>query len=1108
MKTVRVCGMVSLFAFIAFCFNAKQGWSQVTASISGRVVDATGATVGGATVTVKNPETGATRIVTTDETGNYRVLSLPVGSQEIRAEKQGFRAAVRTGINLVVGQEAVVELKLDVGQLAQDITVAEDVPLVDVTTANVSGFVGERQIKELPLNGRSFDNLITLNPGSINYTYKSQGTVTSQGNTFSVAGRRPLENIFLLNGIEYTGSSQLSNTPGGVSGNLLGIDAVREFNVLTGAYSAEFGKRAGAQVTAITQSGTNQFHGSVFEFLRNSALDARNIFDLNPSGGKSSAAPFRRNQFGGSVGGPIQKDRLFFFGNYEGFRHRLVINSVSVVPDQEARLGRLPNATTGVLASVPSLRPEMLGFMALWPQPNGPQILVDATAPGTGKVPTGTAYSYNGAKQTINEDFLTLKGDYNFRNADSLSLSYTLDDGDNLSPLADPLFGNFIKLRSQVASIRETHIVSPRVLNTFTFGFSRAGFALDSFAFANYPANLSFVSGQGPGGIVIGGGATTTGAAAITSAGPNNAAGARNQRNLFTFTDGIQIIRGNHQFSFGAWFQKLQDNEDTASRRTGVANFASLTTFLQGTLSATGFQIVPTTTELGFRSWFGAWYAEDSMKLRRNLTLRLGVRHEFTTGWNEKFGRAANYVTDANGALLTEPRVGKSAFTENNGKWLFGPRAALAWDPFGRGKTAVRAGFGIYYTLIDNLAFLLNSLPPANGSATFTGSLFNIGIPFSQGVQPYRACGPGVPSPCTTFAPQGIEAAPKTPTTNEWNLTIEQQLGANMALRVGYVGAFGYHGLLSVDPNSIPAQICSNAAGCPVDAAVPTPTTVPQGTKYIPLLTPPPAPATSARPNPYLAAGFFWYTGGNSSYNALQLEVTRRLSQRLQFRGNYTWAKNLDMNSALTIAQAQNQPQMVLDRNDLRRDWGASALTPTSQGTISAHYELPFGSPNAKGIAKLAGGWQLNGIATMLSGFPFTPVIGANRSGDGNTRNPDRPNLNPSFTGPVLLKTQAKWFDTAAFVLPTARTWGSLGRGTLRGPGLQTVDLSVMKNTAITERVDLQFRAEFFNALNHTNLGPPNPIVFSGTSVSPSAGLITTLASDSRRIQLGLKIIY
>src|SRR5262245_27433717 len=743
----------------------------------------------------------------------------------------------------------------------------------------------------------------------------------------------------------------------------------------------------------------------------------------------------------------------------------------------------------------------MLSYFRLWPDPNGPEILVPSSSPPAGcsspcLVPSGSAFSYNSPKQEINENFGTVKGDYNFRNNDSLSVSYTVDDGNNLSPLADPLFGNYITLRSHVASIRQTHIFSPRHLNTFTFGFSRAGFKLDPVSFGDFPSNLSFVTGQGPGGIIIGGTTTTTAAAAITSAGPNNAAGAKNRRNLFTFTDGLQISSGIHQFNLGGWLQKIQDNEDTASRRTGVATFASLTTFLQGT--ASNFQVVPKTTELAFRSWFGAWYAEDSVKLRRNLTFRAGIRHEFTSGWNEKFGRAANYVTDSNGVLLTDPPIGNSVYTQNHAKALFAPRIALAWDPFGKGKTAVRAGFGMYYTLIDNLAFLLNSLPPYNGSITFspspnsTLSLFSF-LPITPGVQPPAN---------SVFAPQGIEAAAKTPTVNEWNLTVEQQFSSSMAVRVGYVGSFGYHGLLSIDPNTLPAQICSDLSGCAVDT---TGTRVPEDTKYIP-------PSPTARLNPSLGAGFFWYTAGNSSYNSLQLDVIRRLSRGLQVRGNYTWAKNLDMNSALTIAQAQNQPQMVMDRNDLRRDWGPSALTPTNQASISAHYEFPFSSATARGLRKLSSGWQLNGITTLLGGFPFTPQIGFNRSGDGNTRNPDRPTLDPSSTGPVLLKTQKKWFDPAAFSMPTVRTWGNLGRGTFRGPGLQTVDLSVSKNTAVTERLAVQFRAEFFNALNHTNLGPPNPIVFSGNSnaftISPSAGLITTLATDSRRIQFGLKIVY
>ncbi len=1102
MRIRQFSGWVSLVLGALFLLTGPQSASaQVNASMTGKVEDPSGAAVGGATVTVKNLETGSTRTVTTDETGNYRALSLPVGPQEVRAEKPGFKSAVRTGITLVVGQDAVVNLKLDVGQVTQEVTVAADVAIIDTTTASISGLVGEREVKDLPLNGRSFDNLIALNPGSVNYVLKSPNTTTSNGNTFSVAGRRPLENMFLLNGVEYTGSSQLAVTPGGVSGQLLGIDAVREFNVLTGTYSAEYGKRAGAQVSIVTQSGTNQLHGSVFEFLRNSAMDARNPFD------QATIPPLQRNQFGFAVGGPIKKDKLFAFSNYEGFRYRYGVSNVSVVPDPQARLGLLPNAA-GVYTPVTGLNQAMLPFTSLWPQPNGSEILLNG-------LPTGTAYSYNSPKQAINEDFSTMRGDYNLRDQDSLSLSYTIDNSNNLTPVADPLFGSYSTLRTQVASVRHSHIFSPRVLNTFTAGFSRSSYGFDSFAFTSFPANVSFVAGAGPGGLTIGGGAAGTGAAAITAAGPNVASGSRNHRNLFTYSDGLQISRGIHQINLGAWFQRMQDNEDIASRRLGLATFATLTTFLQGTTS--NFQIVPTTTELGWRSLFGAWYLEDAMRLRQNLTLRVGIRHEFSTGWNEVAGKAANYITDAQGVLVTDPRVADSVYTGNNAKRLFGPRVALAWDPFGKGKTAIRAGFGTYYTLIDNLAFLINALPPYNGSAAYSGSLFNFtstnnSIPFQKGVLPPRSCGLGIPQPCTTFAPQGIDAVAKTPTVEEWNLTVEQQLTSNTAIRVGYVGSFGYHGLLSVDPNTVAAQICSTAGGCRAggNAAAAAPTnaalqsTVSQGAQYIPV---------QLRPNPYVSAGFFWLTEGNSSYNALQVEVNRRLTRRLQFRANYTWAKNLDTNSGLTGAQANNQSQMILDRNDLRRDWGPSALTPTSQASISAHYEFPFGDAKGVGLRnKLAGGWQVNGITTLLSGFPLTPTVGSNRSGDGNTRNPDRPFRNASFTGPVsgreVLRAQGRWYDPQAFVVPAVGTWGDLGRGVLRGPGLANVDLSMSKNTSLSERVGLQFRAEFFNAFNHTNLGNPNPIAFSGTAPSPSAGLITSTATLSRQIQLGLKIIY
>jgi len=1082
-------GMIAAVAVMAMWLGALPALAQVTAAISGKVQDPSGAGIGGANITVKSVETGATRTAVSSDNGSYRVDSLPLGQTEVEASKTGFQTENKTGVNLVVGQDATVNLQLPVGNKVEHMDVAEDIPTVNITTAPISGLVTEEQVKDLPLNGRSLDNLIATNPSALNYSsYKSSGTTTSDGNTFSVAGRRPGDNQFLLNGVEYSGSSQLAVTPGGVSGELLGIDGIREFNVLSDTYGAQYGKRAGGQIVIVTQSGTNMVHGSLFEFLRNSALDARNFFD------QGYVPPFRRNQFGGAIGGPIRKNKLFLFSNYEGFRQSLALTSVSVVPDSQARLGNLPNATTGIYAPVANLNKGMLPYMVMWPVGNGPELL---TATG---LPTGTQYSYNNPHQAIHEDFGTARADYAISDRDTASLFYTVDNGNSTLPQVDPLFTDGEQLSSQVASTQETHIFSPNLLNTMNFGFTRATFNFDPIATTPFPSSLSFVQGQQPGGIVVSGAVTTTGPGAITSAGTNNASNSWNRRNLFTYADDVQSTHGIHHFSAGVWFQRLRDNEDSGSRQLGAATFATLTTLLQGTVST--FQVIPQANELGWRSWYGAWYAQDEIHLRPRLTLQLGIRHEFTSGWNEESGRASNYITNGSGVLLTNPIVGSSILTQNNMKKLFSPRVSLAWDVFGNGKTAVRSGYGIYYSMIDALAFLMNALPPTNSSLSFANQPLLPLLPIVQTAPP--ACGAGS-SPVCALAPQGLQPNAKALAVNEWNFTIEQQIAKGTSLRVAYVGSFATHGLLSVDPNTIAPQICE-AATC-VSGGTPGTTkgSVTMGQQYIPVTT---------RPNPNLGAGFFWYTEGNSRYNALQTDLVHRLSHGLDIRANYTWSKNLDLNSGLTGAQSNNQAQMIMDPYDLGRDWGPSALNVANQASISLDYRLPFGHgqaifAGAQGIGQqLIGGWQVNSIITALSGFPFTPQDGSNRSGDGDTRNPDRVSVNPAFSGPVVTGNPNQWYNPNAFLLPTAGTWGNLGRGVYSGPGLTAADISLFKNISVTERMHLQFRAEAFNSLNHANFATPNATVFSGTAVSPTAGLVTATATTSRQIQFGLKLIF
>jgi carboxypeptidase family protein len=1058
--------------------------AQVSASIAGRIEDASGAAVPETAVAVTSQETGVTRTVTADAAGDYRVLSLPVGRYEIKAEKAGFKAAVQTGINLVVGQQAVVNLRLEVGEVQQQVTVTGEAALVNTTTASVAGLVGEKAVKELPLNGRSFDTLIALNAGSVAVTSEKGGGVAAQsGNLFSVSGRRWSENLFLMNGVEYTGPSLGHSIPGGVSGQMLGIDAVREFNVLSDTYSTEYGKRAGGQVSIVTQSGSNQLHGSLFEFLRNSKLDARNFFD------QGTIPPFKRNQFGGAAGGPIRKDKTFVFGNYEGFRQRLGLSYVTFVPDDNARKGLLPNAQ-GVPTPVAGLVPGMLAYMAFWPEPNGPNL------------GGGIAETFSNPLQSIREDFGTVRVDHTFSDKDQLSAVYTVDDGYNLTPMQDPLFASLTALRSQVLSLQETHLFSPSVINTFTAGISRAGFDYSNPPLISLPSNLLFVPGEFPGRIGIGGG-NTVGNTSLTVAGGTITTRQTSARTPFTYQDGVQVVKGSHQISAGVWFQRLRSNELAHRTGSGVSTFTSLQTFLQGTVSQ--FQVASALTPRYWRQLEGAWYIQDNIQVRPNLTVRLGLRHEFTDGFNEATGRASNFNFDSNGVLLTTPTVGSSVYKENNSKWLFGPRVGIAWDPFGKGKTSIRAGFGTHYDLIDVLSLLVNPLPPYNSIATFANVPFLSIVPVSPSTPFPPPCGPGVPSPCTTFAPGGVQPNIKTPTVEEWNFTVEQGITPNTSLRLSYVGSHGFHQMASANANSLHSQICSNPAGCVSGGVGSARGLVAQGAEYIPVGT---------RPNPYLANGNMFFSVVNSSYNALLVELTHRFSSGLQFRANYTWSRDLDFQTGYGNADANNNGQGLEDPYNPKRDWGPSAQNVTNKFVFSGGYELPFGQKKSwlSGLTgageKLVSGWQVNWIVTARSGFPFTPTAGSNRSGNGDSSAPDRPSVNPAFTGPVILGKPEQWYNPNAFILPVAGTYGNLGRDSLIGPGLGDLDLSVFKTTSITERVSLQFRAETFNLLNHTNFyGPPLP-VFSGTAISPSAGIITSTTTTSRQIQFGLKLVF
>ena len=1032
-------------AFVLVLSSACCLWSQVVgASISGTVRDASGAPLPGVKITLLNTETNGERSLITDSAGHYVAPSTAIGSYRVAAVKEGFQSETKTGIHLVVGQAVEVDLSLQIGEVRQVVTVEEAPDPVSVSTEDTSGLVNERQVKELPLNGRSYDQLMTLNPATVNYTSQRSGGVgtsnSSVGNMFAVSGHRPQENLFLLNGIEYTGASEINNTPGGASGQLLGVDAVREFNVVTDAYGAEYGKRPGAQVSIVTASGTNDVHGSAYEFLRNSALDARNFFDGR------SIPQFQRNEFGGAIGSPIKKNKIFLFGNCEGFRQHLGLSDVTLVPDNASRA-----------TAVPAVRP----LLSLWPVQNGPNL------------GGGIGEAFSNPLQKIREDFGTTRADYTVSDRDTLFAVYTIDDSADNTPTLNPLSGVIETLREQVASIQEQHVFSPRVLNTARFGFSRAGYLFTGYTPENLPG---WVEGSPIGAVVVGGGTALNGASQISLAGTNAGSNLSAVRNLFTYDDHMSINSGIHQIEAGVWLQRLQANDNLAQYQYGQASFGSLSSFLQGNVST--FTVIPSPTPLGWRSIEAAGFVEDTIRPTRHFEVKVGFRFESTNGWNEAHGRASNYLFQS-GAIETNPRVASSAFTVNRAKFLSEPRFGLSWDPFGKGKTVINGGFGIYRMLLDNLDYRLDQTAPFNT----TQSLKNVSV--SQlGIAP----GSSLPSG-GLISPSGVQPDAYTPTILTWNFKIQQEIAANTVLTAGYVGSHGYHEMLSLDANE------------------PLPS-LRGGNIYYPKNAP--------LANPNLANTTSWFSEGVSSYNALELDLNRRFSSGLQLRGVYTFSKNLDDGTAWNSSVAANAPGFVMFPLNPKWDWGRSTTDVRHLASINGTYDLPIGRGRhfMNGVSgwrdKVASGWSVSAIETVQSGLPFTPQLGFNPTNNGDSRNPIRPSLNPAFQGNVILGTPNQYFNPAAFTVPANGTYGNLGRDTLTGPGIVSLDLSALKNTNLTEKVRLQFRAEFFNMLNHANLSTPNPVVFTSASSTPAptAGLITATSTTSRQIQFGLKLLF
>jgi len=1029
---------------LVFLISAIVSHAQVVGgTISGTIVDAGGAVIPGASVTIRNQETGGERRLLSNADGAYSAPSIPVGVYVVTVTRDGFAPQTRSGVGLTIGQAVRIDLTLHAGSVSEQITVTDAPSSVNLSTQQISGLVDERQVKDLPLNGRSYDQLITLNPATVNYTAQRSGSIgtsnSSVGNMFAISGRRPQDNLYLLNGVEYTGASLINVTPGGTSGQLLGVDAVREFNVVTDTYSASYGKRQGAQISIVTASGTNTLHGSAYEFLRNSYFDARNYFD------QARIPEFQRNNYGASLGGPLRRDRFFLFGNYEGYRQNLGITDVTLVPDTEARQGLLPNPSNpsgprknyGVAAGVAPL-------LNLWPAQNGPELL------DSNGNPTGIAEAFSNPTQHIREDFGTTRFDANLTSRDLLFAVYTVDDSTADTPTQNPLSLINESLREQVISVQEQHVVSPHLLNTARAGYSRASFLFLGSIPTQIQANTpGFIAGQPTGAIVIAGSTASNGSSQITGAGVNVGSNNATTRNLYTLDDHVFYSRGRHQIEAGAWLQRLQSNDNLAQDQYGQASFASLTTFLQGTVKT--FTVVPAPTPLNWQNFMGAAYLEDVWQVQPTLELRAGIRFESTNGWNEAHDRATRYGF-TNGVIDSTPATGGSALTDNRATFLPEPRVGFAWNVFGDGKTSLRGGFGLHHSLLDNLDYRLDQAAPFNTTLSYSN------VPIAN---PTKGA-PGL------ISPSNVQTDIATPAVLSYTLRVEQQLDNATSLTVAYVGSHGYHQILSEDENQPASIVCSAGSSCPAGVS--------DGTIYYP---------TTVKANPLVANTTSWVSGGSSNYNALEIDLRRNLARGLQFRGNYTYSRNLDNGSAWNTSVSANTPAFVSYPANPALDYGPAATDIRHLAAINATYQLPLGrgqslfSSASPSLERVISGWSLSTIASLQSGFPFSPQLGYNPTGSGDTRNPVRPDVNSNFTGSLYTHGStaaraAQFFNPAAYSAPAYGTVGNLGRDTLTGPGYTDWDLSLLKSTRLSENTRLQFRAEFFNILNHPDFGTPN----------------------------------
>ena len=1029
-------------SFLVFGILGAAALSAQTQSIAGRITDPSDAAVAGAQVVIRNINTGATQTVSSDEQGRYEAPQLAIGEYEVQAANAGFQTAVRRRLTLTVGGQLVADFKLQVGQAAETVTVEGGAPQVDITTSTVGQLVEQVQMRELLLNGRNFTQLLTLAAG-VTQLPPSGGSRYGGGSSYSVAGARPEGQAFMLDNTLL--NSFWNRTAGsGATGTTLGVDAIAEFQTLTNTYGAQYGG-AGAVVNAVSRSGSNATHGSLYYFHRNSAFDARNFFD------GASLPPFRRHQFGASLGGAIKKDKMFYFVNYEGLKQSLTTTEVALVPDADARRGIVNGVNVG-------LNPVIASTLALFPLP-------DPGSPISG----GIGQARQTQKMPAEENYILGRFDYNISEKGQMFFRYFLDRANQLNRTTIPLWNQEARSAAQSATMEYKRILRSNLVNSFRLAFVRPGEYAQTVGFT--PA-LDFFPGSGR----QNGNISVTG---LTGLGPPTTVPFYLVPNRYTLANDMYWNKGSHSVYFGADVMRVLHFTYAPFQIGSSWNFQSLTDFLRGNsnvLNGPGPGQEDAARDI--RELYVMPYINDEWKVSRRLTINMGLRYQWVSNPTERRNMIYSIVNPPFG-LSTDRFKGfqptKHVFQNNPSTMNFDPRFGLAWDPSGDHKTSVRAGFGIFHNPIQPRAYISGfwqGFPVVTSQENFP----SYPRPFS-----------GATSTPLTALQQGADyRTAQTTYMMQWNANVQRQITSDTTVTVGYVASRGIRLFRQRDQNH------------------PIPTLAPDGERLWGSLV-----AGRVIPNVRVNPSFgeigirtptAW---GTSEYHSLQVTMNRRLSRSLQYLATYVFAKAMDNGSASFGLEGGGASAYIMDPLDGQRDWSRSTFDRTHTLRISGLYMLPF-SGN-----RLIQGWQLSGLWSANSGAPFTAQVGFDRAGlvQASAQRPDLvagANPNPTSTGTVN-----QWFDPRSFLLPGVGRLGNLGRNTLVGPGFANVDLGLMKETRLRESLNVQFRAEFFNILNRANFDLPNRNVFAGTGAfNPTAGRITNTLVPARQLQLALKFTF